>query len=102
VSPSSKLLFGDDLVEQIRDAKETSCIGYTVGAYTKHDHSRSTPTNTALLTLRGVACVLGKIVSSFPGVIYGLSLYRHAEHDKTRALRTNQWNFDKHMSLSLE
>ena len=41
VSPSSKLLFGDDLAKQIRDAKETSRIGQTVAAYTKHDCSRS-------------------------------------------------------------
>ena len=41
VSSSSKLLFGDDLAKQIRDAKETSRIGQTVGAYTKHDGSRN-------------------------------------------------------------
>ena len=28
--------------------------------------------NTALSTIREVACVLGNIVSSFPGVMYGL------------------------------
>ena len=41
VSPSSKLLFGDDLAKQIRDAKERSRIGQTVAAYTKNDRSRS-------------------------------------------------------------
>jgi len=41
VSPSSKLLFGDDLAKQIRDAKETSRIGQTVAAYTKRDCFRS-------------------------------------------------------------
>ena len=41
ISPSSKLLFGDDLAKQIRDGKETSRIGQTVAAYTKHDRSRS-------------------------------------------------------------
>ena len=56
--------------------------------------------NTALPTIREVACVLGKIVSSFPGVMYGPLHYRHTEHDKIRALRNNQWNFDKRMSLS--
>ena len=50
--------------------------------------------NTALPTIREVACVLGKIVSSFPGVMYG------PLQDKIRALRNNQWNFDKRMSLS--
>lgn len=48
-----------------------------------------------------VACVLGKIVSSFPGVMYGSLHYRHTEQEIIRALRNNQWNFDKHMSLSL-
>ena len=40
VSPSSKILFADDLAKQIRDA-ETSRIGLTVGAYTKHDGHRN-------------------------------------------------------------
>ena len=56
--------------------------------------------NTTLPTIREVACGLGKIVSSFPGVMYGPLHYRHTEHDKIRALQTNQWNFDKCMSLS--
>ena len=56
--------------------------------------------NTALPTIRKVACVLGKIVSSFPGVMYGPLHYRHTEQDKIHALRNNQWNFDKRMSLS--
>ena len=41
VPQSSKLLFGDDLAKQIRDAKETSRIGKTVGAYTKQDRNKS-------------------------------------------------------------
>ena len=40
VASSSKLLFGDDLAKQIRDTKETSRIGQTLGV-TKHDHNRS-------------------------------------------------------------
>jgi len=56
--------------------------------------------NTASPTIREVARVLGKIVSSFPGVMYGALYYRHIEHDKTCALRTNRWNFDSHMALS--
>ena len=51
-------------------------------------------------TIREVACVIGKIVSSFPGVLYGPLHYRQLEHDKTTALQNNRWNFDKHMSLS--
>ena len=56
--------------------------------------------NTAFPTIREVARVLGKIVSSFPGVMYGALYYRHIEHDKTSALRNNRWNFDRRMSLS--
>lgn len=44
--------------------------------------------------------MLGKMVSSFPGVMYGALHYRHIEYDKTRALRNNRWNFDRRMSLS--
>ena len=51
-------------------------------------------------TIREVARVIGKIVSSFPGVLYGPLHYRQLEHDKTTALQNNRWNFDKHMSLS--
>ena len=57
--------------------------------------------NTTLPTIREVACVLEKLVSSFPGVMYGPLHYRHTEQDKICALRDNQWNFDKRMSLSL-
>lgn len=56
--------------------------------------------NTALPTIREVACVLGKIVSSFPRVMYSPLHYRHTEQDKIHTLRNNQWNFDKRMSLS--
>ena len=41
VPRSSKLLFGDDLAKQIRDVKETSRIGKTVGAYAKQDRNKS-------------------------------------------------------------
>ena len=51
-------------------------------------------------TISEVARVIGKIVSSFPGVLYGPLHYRQLEHDKTTALQNNRWNFDKHMSLS--
>jgi len=55
--------------------------------------------HTASPTIREVACVLGKIVSSFPGVMYGPLHYRRTEQEKIRALRNNQWNFDRRMSL---
>ena len=56
--------------------------------------------NTAFPSIREVARVLGKIVSSFPGVMYGALSYRHIEHDKSSALRNNRWNFDRRMPLS--
>lgn len=56
--------------------------------------------NTASPTIREVARVLGKIVSSFPGVMYGPLYYRHIEYDKTCTLRNHRWNFDRRMSLS--
>ena len=51
-------------------------------------------------TIRDVARVIGKIVSSFPGVMYGPLHYRLLEHDKTSALQKCHGNFDKHMTLS--
>ena len=61
----------------------------------------------ALLTnpspmIRELARVVGKIVSSFPGVMYGPLYYRLLERDKILAMQSTCWNFDKHMSLSLE
>ena len=37
ITASTKYLFGDDLAKQIRDAKETKCIGNAVGS-SKHDY----------------------------------------------------------------
>ena len=51
-------------------------------------------------TIREVARVIGKIVSSFPGTNYGPLYYRHLEHDKTIALKQNKGNFDGNMTLS--
>ena len=51
-------------------------------------------------TIREVASAIGKIVSAFPGVMYGPLHYRHLEHDKTTALHRTHWNFDKHMDLT--
>ena len=53
-------------------------------------------------TIRELARVVGKIVSSFPRVMYGPLYYRLHECDKILALQTTCWNFDKHVSLSLE
>ena len=61
----------------------------------------------ALLTnpspvIRELARVVGKIVLSSPGVMYGPLHYRLLERDKILALQTTCWNFDIHGSLSLE
>ena len=53
-----------------------------------------------LPTIREVACVIGKIISSFLGVMYGQPYYRVLEHTKTVALKTAKGDFDSHMSLT--
>ena len=51
-------------------------------------------------TIRDLARVLGKIVSSIPAVRYGPLYYRSLERNKLTALHANQWNFDKEVTLS--
>ena len=53
-------------------------------------------------TIRELARVVGKIVSSFPGVMYGPLHYRLLERDKILALQNACWDFDTNMSLSPE
>jgi len=53
-----------------------------------------------LPTIRQVACLIGKIISSFPGVMYGQLYYRVLEHTKTAALKTAKGDFDDHISLT--
>ena len=53
-----------------------------------------------LLTIRQVACVIGKIISSFPGVMYGQLYYRALEHSETLALKTAKGDFDSQMILT--
>ena len=50
--------------------------------------------------IRAVAQIIGKIVSSFPGVLYGHLYYRHLESDKTSALADNKGDYDAYMILS--
>ena len=50
--------------------------------------------------IRGVAKVVGLIVSRFPGVAYGPLHYCYLGRDKTTALKTSKWNFDGKMCLS--
>ena len=52
--------------------------------------------------IRDVANIIGLMVSSFPGVMYGPLHYNSLEMDKTEALREMKGNFDKKMSLSTE
>ena len=51
-------------------------------------------------SIREVAQVIGKIVSSFPGTIHGTLYYRHIERDKSLALKQHKGNFDAKMILS--
>ena len=51
-------------------------------------------------SIREVASVIGKIVSSCPGVMHGALYYRHLEKDKSQALLRSNGNFDDLMSLS--
>lgn len=52
------------------------------------------------LTIRAVATVIGKIVASFPGVMYGPLYYRDLEAAKSTALKVAKGDFDTTMSLS--
>lgn len=53
-----------------------------------------------IATIREVARVIGKIVSSFPGVMYGPLYYRELESDKSVAAKTNKGNFNASMVIS--
>lgn len=44
----------------------------------------------ATMSIQELAEVIGLLVSSFPGELYGPLFYRHLEHDKTKALRQNK------------
>ena len=55
-----------------------------------------------LPTIREVAQVIGKIISSFPGVAHGPLYYRALDLNKTEALKVCKGNFDKRMTLSEE
>ena len=47
----------------------------------------------ATMSIQELAEVIGLLVSSFPGVLYGPLFYRHLEHDKIMALRQNKGNY---------
>lgn len=52
------------------------------------------------LTIRFVARVIGKIISSLPGVQYGKLHYRSLERDKIKALASYNGNFEACMHIS--
>ena len=51
-------------------------------------------------TIRELARVIGKIISSIPGVMHGALYFRSLESDKSAALKDNYGNFDRRLSLS--
>ena len=51
-------------------------------------------------TIRELAQVLGKLVSSFDGVMYGPLYYRKLEAGKTKALKLNDGNYDAHLTMT--
>ena len=56
--------------------------------------------NGEVFTIRFIAHVIGKIVSSLPGVEFGRLHYRNMERDKIKALANNRGDFDGHLHLS--
>ena len=52
------------------------------------------------IKIRQVASLVGKMVSSFPGTLYGPLYYRTIESDKNKALKQNKGNFERKMQLS--
>ena len=52
------------------------------------------------LIIREVAQIVAKLVSSFPGVLFGPLYYRSLEKGKSKALASNPGNFDGTMRLS--
>jgi hypothetical protein len=53
-----------------------------------------------VFTIRFIAHVIGKIVSSLPGVEFGKLHYRNLEREKVKALTHNQGNYDSTINLS--
>ena len=51
-------------------------------------------------TIREIAQVIGLIISSFPGVMYGQLHFRVTEHEKSEALKQKAGDFDATMSLT--
>ena len=62
-------------------------------------HLRFLLENLFSVTIRGVAKVIGHLISSLPGVKYGTLYYRNLEMDKVVALKVAKGNFDDSMCL---
>lgn len=53
------------------------------------------------MSIQELAQVVGPLVSSFPGMLYGPPFYRHLKH-KTMALKQNKGNYQACIKLSQE
>ena len=53
------------------------------------------------ISIRTIACLVGKLVSSLPGSRFGALYYRNIERDKVKALSENRGNFDANLLLSV-
>ena len=53
-----------------------------------------------VVKIRTVAKLIGKLTSSFIGVMYGPLHYRYLDNDKSIAVKTNKGNYNKNMVLS--
>ena len=54
------------------------------------------------LRIRLLACLIGKLVSSFPACPFGPLYYRQLEKDKIAAVKLHKGNYDKFMVLSAD
>ena len=52
------------------------------------------------ISIRELATIIGKFVSSFPGSLYGPLYYRTLEQDKSDALKRNRGNYESMMQIS--
>jgi hypothetical protein len=52
------------------------------------------------VSIREVSRVIGLLVSSFPGVMFGPLYYRALEHDTVITLKLCRGNFDSYMKVS--
>ena len=52
------------------------------------------------LTIRAVACLVGKLIACLPGSQFWALYYRNIERDKIQVLCLQNGNFDKSMVIS--